>query len=403
MITSLLKSSTYSGFASVLSYGLTILLARNESQLAFAEFTYSIAWALIITQLVDLAATQCLTHFKISTKEKLEVILASVYSAKLATLLFGVVVMMLMKAVFGLDAPLSSLFFIIPAFYLGPVFEMRLHNVLFAKVLFFEKALLLLFCYLYLKNNDLDIVIYIAFFVVSTVSLIYQFFVLGLQLPKLSIVNREVLGKYFKCYWAIYLTLASQIAYGHVSRIIIEAKLGMIAFVSVSLALQIVNALAIVQRQVDRHLRPRVAELIQDSNRTALNALSVRYVVTYLLPLLVGCVVLYAFANDVMVFLFGEKWMAAADYLKYLLPLILTVAILRYLDIFVVALGVGKANLGINVLAAFVLVGLLLAVPEGRGVRYYLITIVGVQIMHIALVIGYLVKHQSRPTAAMPG
>lgn len=194
MITSLLKSSSFSGLASILSYGLTILLARNESQLAFAEFTYSIAWALIITQLVDLAATQCLTHFKISTKEKLEVILASVYSAKLATLLFSLIVMMLMKIAFGFDVPLSSLLFIIPAFYLGPVFEMRSQNVLFAKLLFLEKALLLLFCYFYLKNNDLDIAIYLAFFVVSAASLIYQFFVLELQLPNLSIANREVLG-----------------------------------------------------------------------------------------------------------------------------------------------------------------------------------------------------------------
>lgn len=402
LIKSLIKSSTYSGLASLLSYGLTIILARNESQIAFAEFTYSIAWALVLTQVIDLAATQCLTHFKISSKEKLEVILSSIYWAKLVALFMILSVMIVMRSVFGFDIPFSTLFFLLPAFFLGPVFEMRLLNVLFAKILFVEKATLLLFCYFYLKSNPFDILVYVAYFVISVASLTYQFKTLNLRLPKLMFFDRGTLGRYFDRYWSIFLTLASQLAYGHISRIIIEAKLGMLAFVSVSLALQIVNALTIIQTQVDRHLRPKIVELIESSNVSALKALSIKYVLMYLLPLVGGCLVLYLFANEIILFLFGVKWMAAAAYLQYLVPLIITVATLRYLDIVVVALGVGRVNLGINALAALILVCSLLLMPVGRTTHDYLLTIVGVQILHIAMVITYLSRNLTRSKEVMP-
>ena len=174
MIRSLLKSSTFSTLASLLSYGLTILLARNEAQLAFAEFTYAIAWSLILIQIIDLAATHCLTHFRFSTKECIVTILASLYVAKTATLLLVLGGMWLFGAIIGADVPYAALFFLVPAFYLGPVFEMRSLNVQFARILFLEKGSLLVFCYLYLLYNPLDYGVYAGYFVISLLSLGYQ-------------------------------------------------------------------------------------------------------------------------------------------------------------------------------------------------------------------------------------
>lgn len=376
----------------MLSYGLTIILARNESQTAFAEFTYSVAWALILTQIIDVAATQCLTHFKISSKKNIEAILSSVYGAKIAALLLVLLVIAVTGSVTDFNVPMSTLYFLVPAFYLGPVFEMRSLNVLFAKIMFVEKAMILLFCYFYLSVYPFDVFIYVAYFIATAASLFVQFRLLNLNVPNPSKFNSAILARYFWQYWPIYLTLAPQIAYGHISRVIVEAKLGMLAFASVSLALQIVNALAIVQNQVDRHLRPRIAESVETSNIHALNALSLKYGVMYLLPLFGGCFLLYFFAGEIISFLFGEKWIVAADYLQYLLPLIITVAILRYLNIFVVALGAGRGNLIINLLAALALISALLSFPQDRPVKDYLVTIVIVQIVHVIVVTGYLLR-----------
>jgi len=333
-----------------------------------------------------------LTHFKLSSKKNIEAILPSVYSAKIVALLILLLVIVVTGSVTGFNVPISTLYFLIPAFYLGPVFEMRSLNVLFAKILFVEKAILLLFCYFYLRVYPLDVFVYVAYFVISAASLFVQFRLLNLDMPNPRELERSLLVRYVSQYWPIYLTLASQVAYGHISRVIIEAKLGMLAFASVTLALQIVNALTILQTQVDRHLRPKIVESVESSNIRALNALSFKYVVGYLLPLLAGCFLLYIFAGEIISFLFGEKWAVASDYLQYLLPLIITVAILRYLDIFVVALSAGGGNLIINLLAAFALIGALMSISQGRPVQDYLVTIVVVQIVHIIVVIGYLLR-----------
>lgn len=400
MIKSLIKSSSFSTLTSIFAYGLTIVLARNESQLAFAELTYSIAWALIFTQIIDLASTQCLTHFKISSEERLDRIVANILVAKLATL--GIVLLIIVGARFSdrLNIPSATVFFLVPAFYLGPVFELRSQNVLFAKILFAEKAVLLLFCFLYLKFLPIDRVVYIAYFVVGLASLATQFFASGIRLPRTGRPDSALLIRYGRMYWSIYLTLASQVAYGHVSRVVIEAKLGMLAFAAVSLALQIVNASKIVQLQVDRHLRPKVAEYVLASNKVAVRTLTINYILLYLIPLAAGCSVLYLFAEEIVSILFGSKWAVAGAYLRYLSPLIMTVAVLRYLDMYVVALEYGRANLVVNLFSAAVLISVLLLIRNDQDVSVYLLAIVAVQTMHVAMVALYFLYRYLRARAA---
>jgi len=288
--------------------------------------------------------------------------------------------------------PFTLVYFLVPAFYLGPVFEIRSRNVVFARILFVEKVALLLFCFFYLKFNSIDMVIYLAYFVSASISLGLQFLVLDVKRPTLSNFQGEVIRSYFSRYWAIYLTLASQVAYGHVSRVVIEAKLGILAFAGVSLALQIVYALKIVQTQLDRHLRPKVAEIIHASDQNAIRELTLNYVRLYLLPLSVACIFLYVFSDEIVLLLFGSKWEITSVYLRYLSPLVITIAILRYLDIFVVALELGRANLIINVFAAVVLISLLAQFPVGGEAKVYLLTIVAVQFAHICILCIYVLR-----------
>ncbi len=396
MIRSLIKSSTFSTLTSVVAYGLTIILARNESQLAFAELTYAIAWGLIFTQMIDLAATQCMSHFKISTGESIDNLVANILGAKLVALGIAIAAIAAASAIEQVEIPATTVFFLVPAFYLGPVFELRSQNVLFASLLFVEKSVLLLFCFLYLRYNPIDQVIYVAYFGVAATSLVIQFVALGLRFPNLRRMQRALFARYAGMYWAIYLTLGSQVVYGHISRVIIEAKLGMLAFAAVSLALQIVNAMKIVQTQVDRHLRPRIAELVKNGDGEATRRLTIGYVIIYLLPLAAGCVLLVLVADDVIRLLFGPDWAPAGEFLQYLSPLIVTIAILRYLDMFVVALGLGRANLTINLIAAGLLVAVLLSIPAGRDTSFYLFAVVGVQVLHIVALMLYFLHRYLR-------
>lgn len=372
-----------------------IILARSESQLAFAEFVYSLAWAIILIQLIDLASTQCLTHFKARSDKELGEILGSLYFAKLTMLLTVVVALWILNTTVGIDVPYRSLFFLVPALYPAPVFEMRSKNVLLARIMFAEKGLLLTFCYLYLRVWSLDITIYIAYFAITFASLVYQFRVLELAWPHPKQIDRASIYQYLSLYWPIYLTLWSQTGYGHVSRIIIEAKLGMLIFAAVSIALQFVNALTILQTQIDRHIRPRIVGLVMSSDVTGLTSLTGRYLLAYILPLFFGCIALFLVSEELIELLFGEKWIDAATYLRYLIPLILTAAMLRYCDIVVVCLGLGRVNLVISVGAALILIASLSLMPRTNDVNTYLLTIVSVQAVHLAVIAYYLVSRRS--------
>ena len=176
----------------------------------------------------------------------------------------------------------------------------------------------------------------------------------------------------------------------------------MLVFVYVSIALQIVNALTIIQTQVDRHLRPRIVRLVQDQNSEGLGELSKQYGLLYLLPLLAGCVILALFSDEVIGFVFGEKWLPTASYLRYLLPLIISAATLRYLDIVVVATGAGTANLVINVGLVGILLTVLFLMPDSRDVYAYLVTIVAVQFIHVAILGAYLYRSRSFSRKVMP-
>ena len=408
MIGVVAKASIFSAGASLFAYGLTILLARGDSQSAFAAFSYTIVWALVFVQLLDLAAEQCVTHLVKSRELVPSRVVANLYTAKLActAVLFGLVV--LANEVFGAGIPYAAFLFLVPAFYLGPVFELRALNLIFVKLLLCEKIALVFFSFVYLRYRPLDMGVYLAYFGVSIASLALQFRFLRIERPRLIHFDSKLVTDYVLTYWPIYLTLIAQLAYGHFSRIVIEAKLGLIAFASVSLALQIVNSLAIVQTQVDRHVRPRIIETINANQFGLLWQLSRRYVTHYLGSLALACAVLFVCAEGLVVLLFGEQWRQVAMYLQYLTPLVISVALLRYLDILSLGLYTSRANLLANCMAAILLVTTLTQIPQGYPAHFFLLAIVAFQYMHVLVVGLYLswvmrVRVRSKAACALYG
>lgn len=390
MIRAVAKASVFSGIASLFAYALTILLARSESQSAFAAFSYTIVWALVLSQLLDLAAEQCVTHLVKSRGPELSAVIASLYAVKLACTAGLAVLVALLNEVFGAGIPYAAFLFIVPAFYFGPVFELRALNLAFVKLLLCEKFVLVLFCFVYLQFRPLDMGVYLAYFAVSIASLAFQFRFLDMERLRFSHFDSKLVTRYVLTYWPFYLTLIAQLAYGHLSRIVIEAKLGLIAFAAVSLALQLVNALAILQMQVDRHLRPRVIETINANQFASLWQLSRRYVTHYLGSLALACVVLSICAEGLVILLFGEKWREVVEYLRYLTPLVISVALLRYLDILSIGLHTTRVNLLANCMAAALLIATLTQIPRGYPAYYFLSAIVAFQYLHVFAVGLYL-------------
>jgi O-antigen/teichoic acid export membrane protein len=392
MFAAILRSSAFSGVASVASYLLLILLARADSPEVFAEFSYAVVCGLILVMVIDCAADQCGSNYLYTGgRSEFEAISAILRLKIIVATLAVILIVVANEAGIGFAIPYSALLFVLPAFYLGPVFELRGRNVMFAIFVACEKIALLGICIVYISLVGFDLGVYLAYFFVSVVSLVLQYRVIGpLQLSLASDFG-GVSRDYLLRYWPVYLSLFAYASYGHASRLIIEARRGLIVFAAVSLALQTLNSVSIAQSQVDRHFRPAINRAASGSGAQSLGSLLGRYLSWYVVPLAVAALATVYFADEIVRLLFGPEWSSAAIALEALAPVLVTVPILRFLEMVAVAVRKPKVSLGVNVTFAVALLATLSLIPTGWPLTVWLRVIVALQALHV-LTLGFLLR-----------
>ena len=393
-LNAVLRSSTFSICASAFNYATLLLLARILDQDAFANYLYVIVWGMIAVLVIDCASEQCLLHYSRLVSREPQEIWGRLIGLKLLVLAVFVVTGLLLGAFTKLRFPLEFLLLILPAFYLGPVYESQQRNVEYAAVIFAERVAIFSSAAVVAWAGWQVMAIFQAYFLVSAASLAYQ---LRRQFVQHVILKPAGHWRpYLISYTPVYFVLLAQLFYGNISRLIIESKLGVLAFGTASLALQIINLMSLVQTQVDKHLRPNLIHAVMQREVGTITLYARNYFVYYVIPIAITATGLSLGAAPLMGLLFGERWEAAGHPLSILSPLLVTVACLRFLDILVVTMKLGNINLVVNIAAASVLSLLLILMPAGYELNSYLVAIVLVQILHVMsiswVVIGRLKK-----------
>lgn len=370
--------------AAVFNYGTIFLLARLLDQEAFANYLYIVAWGMIGVLVIDIAADQCLVHFSSAVEHAPLDIWGRLIGLKLIVLAVFSTFGLALEAGAGLKFPIEFALLVLPAFYLGPVYEAQQRNVEYAAVMFAERAIILLSALVIVWAEWEVWAIFVAYFLTSTASLIFQIW--RQPFSKLTFKSGGYWRPYLTSYLPVYLVLLAQLSYGNLSRLIIEAKLGVAVFAATTLALQIINLMSLVQTQLDKHLRPALIQAAMRREASVIVQYTMNYFVYYLLPLAAGALCLSLFAAPLMGLLLGERWEAAGHPLRMLSPLIVTVACLRFLDILVVAMDLRKFNLLVNLSIAASLNLTLIFIPAGLGLNIFLIAIVVAQILHVSII-----------------
>lgn len=377
-----LRSSTFSIGASAFNYMTLLLLARILDQDAFADYLYVVAWGTIAVLVMDCAADQCLLHFSRIVLREPQELWGRLIGLKLIMLAVFVLIGLMLGTFTKLHFPAEFLCFILPAFYLGPVWESQQRNVEFAAVMFAERMAFFVLAAVVAWAVWNVSVIFLAYFFVSGTSLAYQ---LGRQsIQHVDLKPEGYWRPYIASYAPIYFVLLAQLFYGNISRLIIESKLGVLAFGAVTLSLQIINLMSLVQTQVDKHLRPNLMHAVMNRDVGMVALYAKNYLSYYVVPLAIAAALLSFFAEPFMGLLFGDRWEDAGQPLSILSPLLVTVATLRFLDILVVAMKMGKLNLIVNIVAAVTLSLILILMPAGCDLKSYLVVIVLVQVLHVA-------------------
>jgi O-antigen/teichoic acid export membrane protein len=391
MIKSIAQSGTFSIGGSIASYLVTILVARNFSQDEVALYLYLVAVGALVVQFLDVAADQCAVHFARVREKSIVSVWRLLAAFKFRLLLVLLMLLAICEWLARAELPSLMLLLIVPAFYLGPIYEYRGENRNYAKLMFIERICLLaagFFC-VYLGVGIEWILV--SVFLISVYSFLYQYRRCLVGGPEKADGDGRELLRYLADYFPVYLVLASQLAYGNFSRLIIESKLGAIYFASVTLALQVVNSASMIQGQIDRHVRSETMRLVADDDWSGVLSIIKKYLIFYVTPLTVASIVLGAFAEEVVSLLYGARWGAAGDALLCASPLLVSVAGMRLIDILAVALGIGRVNLSVNVAAGCGLLATLWFAPSEALVDYVL-AIVAFQFLQVGVMAFYVYR-----------
>jgi O-antigen/teichoic acid export membrane protein len=391
MIRSIAKSGVYSVGAALVGYLVTVLVARNFAENDVARYLYWVAVGALLVQFLDVASDQCAVHFARFRNKSIESVWRLLAGFKIRLLLVAMVLVIFYEWLASVELPKLALLLLVPAFYLGPVYEYRGENLNYAKVLFAERTTLLAAACLFVFVGVAIEWVVLSVFFISACSVVFQYRRCFVGTVENDDRNSGELARYVTSYGPVYLVLASQLAYGNISRLIIDSKLGAIAFASLTLALQVVNSASMIQGQIDRHVRPEIVKSVVEGNHNEALRIIKNYIVWYVVPLAVGSVFLGIFAQEIVNVLYGPRWDAAADALLYSSPLLISVAGMRLIDIIAVALNVSRVNMLVNFMAGLGLLTILWLGPLGTLVGY-VSAIVAVQFLQVGVMTVYVYR-----------
>jgi O-antigen/teichoic acid export membrane protein len=379
----------FMGFQAIAAYGVVLFLSRQIPQVEFSLYLLSFTWALVTIQLVDLAFEQCFSSYKYKSDVSTQKLFASMYFTKLFVCCTAILVLLISSSVFSLQIPVQFLFFLIPILNPLVIFELRGRLALLSKILLLEKLVYLAMLIAHIYLFGMGITVYALYAIVSIASLLLQFKILNLSLPRFSDFQGYLIRRYVKLYWPVYISLSSLIVIGIGSRLVIEQRLGILVFASVSLCFQLTNLVNIVHSQIEKYMRPLVSQAVADKTTQVITSLLNDYFYFYLLPVASFCLLVGAFSAEIVVFIFGEPWVDAGSFLKILIYLSLTGSVIKISDILLVAVSQVKFSLYLNICAATVLTWILLNLNDQADTRVYLLSIVLVAALQACLLGGY--------------
>ena len=175
---SIVKSSGLTLVASILGYLTIAILARLMNSTQFTEYLLVFAWGTIAVLVIDIASEQCLVHF--STKMKVGIEHAWLIVTQIKILVIGALglILYLGPFVLGVHLPIPSaiVFFVIPGFYMGPIYEYYGKNVEYASRLLAEKIIFLMACIVVIYYKIDIYILYILYLFTTVLSLVSQIY-----------------------------------------------------------------------------------------------------------------------------------------------------------------------------------------------------------------------------------
>jgi PST family polysaccharide transporter len=375
---------------SVVTYSLTIYLARYLGPNVFGQYSYVLA----IYGLVSI-----FTLFSTEQTSPSLVARGFVFSELFTTVLIIRVLFYVLTScivffveddnvlVFGVIAlNLSSL-------GLAHIFEVRSWNIKFSIIYLLEKIVYVLLVGILLLNNSLTLLsVFKIYFLVAFVSLVVQI-LFNMDLINLNKFGSvKLLKTIFKENSKLIIISLSMFVYGGISKFIVEQKFGYEQLGIFSSGMQFLVLVNLYLAQIEKVHRLSLFKTIQSKDKILFIGISKSWLMYSLLPIaFFGCL-LYFLSGFIVDVLFGAEYFE----LKNIIPLIVIMFVTVTLNNFIMNLWVGLNRLNefliISIFFSVTLIGLLYSDLYELNLINFIIIIIIIQTLYILMSLFRMLK-----------
>ena len=377
----------------VLSYLYFAYLANLLAPSDFGVYLLCVAWAALGTVFVELASNQVFAHFAKSVASRSTAI-SVFFVLKIAS--FSGLTLCLLAAEYAgfLQHSVLILLLLCSSLHLAPLYEVARKNTRFALICLFEKMALFI-AILSLGDGVQEVAelvyLYCCF---SVLAILFQVFDFKREARAFGWPKVEILKRYLGAYWGFIFTTFFQAGYGHLSRLMVEAKKGPENLAFFAIALQFIAVAAVFQTQVDRFFRPLFIEESLEGKPKLSKALLFKYCYLGLLPMAVLTLLLLVFSEPIIRSIFGSEYSLAADVLQVMSSLCITICFIRLFDMIFTSISRIDYVLMTNFFGFVVLLALFFILDYENELSTFAAMIGLAQCLHILFALCLLVKGQ---------
>lgn len=374
---------------SALSYCMTIQIANKLGPYQFGIYSYILLMGSVFSIIVLFSTEQTAPILYSKTKKKIRINNIT-YSLRLFFL--GISILCTPLLFFkSTTIAFGSLVVSLGSLNLSFLYEIKQKNIEYSYIFLIERFIYLGITYILLLCKELSIKhIFIVLFLSTCTSLSWQIYTNKKIFKHFKFLNFKELMYAIKNNIFLVLISFSTFAYGGLSRLIIESKLGMKELGIYSAGWQIIMLVSIFQAQVVRTWRINISKAILDNDRPLLRKHLKNYFLLSTIPVTLLAIATIFVSKFIVMLLFGPEYSP----LIKLLPIFSLYFVVINLDSLANMLWVSLSKqfeyLGITLASTSILCLCLYALPNHIPLHYLGLTVIGIHGLSITIQLSYI-------------
>ena len=272
--------------------------------------------------------------------------------------------------------------------------EINRDNTKYAVIYLFERLLYVLIIVAVNLVSQVNIVtILLVYFFIVSLSLFVQFWRYRFYIRNYSISTPKNLWQGISSNLPLVIIAISTYAYGGLSRLIIEDKIGLSALGIFSSGMQLTVVATIFLAQIERVWRIPLFDSLEKRNGLLFYKTIKEWLIYSTLPISIGALFVYLFRGLIVDLLFGPEYEELKSLLPYISLFFITISLLSLVNNCWVGLNKYREFLIISVVFSLILLFVLYLLPSSITLNEYIIVILSVQVSLLAFSVVRIIRH----------